>query len=60
MAFPLEVYECRVAEPDARHYRALVLENDVERLVVGLPLHTSGREGELAHRTREFGVGWPP
>jgi putative Holliday junction resolvase len=56
IAFPLEVYERRGAEPDARHYRALVLENDVERLVVGLPLHTSGREGELALRTREFGA----
>ena len=55
MAFPLEVYEPKGPEPDARHYRDLVLENDVERLVVGLPLHTSGREGELALRAREFG-----
>ena len=56
MAFPLEVYELRGPEPDARHYRELVLENEVERIVVGLPLHTSGREGELAVRARQFGV----
>jgi putative holliday junction resolvase len=57
MAFPLEVYELRGTEPDARHFRELVLENDVERIVVGLPLHTSGRESELAARARKFG-GW--
>jgi putative Holliday junction resolvase len=56
MAFPLEVYELRGPEPDARHYRELVRENDVERIVVGLPLHTSGRESELALRARKFGT----
>jgi putative Holliday junction resolvase len=56
MAFPLEVYELRGSEPDARHYRELVLENEVERIVVGLPLHTSGRESELAVRARKFGA----
>jgi putative pre-16S rRNA nuclease len=55
MAFPLEVYQLRGPEPDARHYRELVLENEIERIVVGLPLHTSGREGELASRARKFG-----
>ena len=55
MAFPLEVYEPRGPEPDARHYRELVLENEIERIVVGLPLHTSGREGDLASRARRFG-----
>ena len=55
IAFPLEVYELRGPEPDARHYRALMLENEIERIVVGLPLHTSGREGELASRARKFG-----
>lgn len=55
MAFPLEVYQLRGPEPDARHFRELVLENEVERVVVGLPVHTSGREGELASRARKFG-----
>jgi putative Holliday junction resolvase len=56
MAFPLEIYELRGVEPDARHYRELVLENEIERIVVGLPLHTSGREGDLAQRARKFGA----
>jgi putative Holliday junction resolvase len=55
IAFPLEQYERRGVEPDARHYREVVQENDVERIVVGLPLHTSGREGTSAAQVRTFG-----
>jgi putative holliday junction resolvase len=55
IAFPLELYERRGPHRDERHYRELVEENDVDRIVVGLPLHTSGREGELAARARAFG-----
>jgi putative Holliday junction resolvase len=55
IAFPLELYERRGPDLDARHYRELVKENDVDRIVVGLPLHTSGREGELAAQARAFG-----
>jgi putative Holliday junction resolvase len=56
IAFPAEVYELRGPEPDARHYREVVQENEVERIVIGLPLHTSGREGQLAALTRRFGA----
>ena len=55
MAFPAEVYELRGPDHDARHYRELVREDEVERIVIGLPLHTSGREGQLAALTRSFG-----
>jgi putative Holliday junction resolvase len=55
MAFPLEVHELRGGESDARHYRDLVQVNDVARIVIGLPLHTSGREGNLAASARAFG-----
>ena len=55
MAFPVEVYEPRGPELDARYYRELVRENEIERIVVGLPLHTTGREGDLALRARKFG-----
>jgi putative holliday junction resolvase len=55
MAFPLELHERRGPGGDARHYRELVRENDIERIVVGLPLHTSGREGQLASAARSFG-----
>jgi len=55
IAFPLELHERHGPKADARHYHELVRENDVERIVVGLPLHTSGREGELAAQARAFG-----
>ncbi len=54
IAFPLELNERRGPDGDARHYRELVRENDIERIVVGLPLHTSGREGRLAAAARSF------
>jgi putative holliday junction resolvase len=55
IAFPLELHERRGPDGDARHYRELVRENDIDRIVVGLPLHTSGREGQLASSARAFG-----
>ncbi len=55
IAFPAEVYTLRGAKHDERYFRELVAENDVERIVVGLPLHTSGREGLLAAMARRFG-----
>ena len=55
IAFPAEVYELRGPKRDARHYCEIVEESEVERIVIGLPLHTSGREGQLAARTRTFG-----
>jgi len=55
IASPAEVYERRGPLRDARHYSELIQENDVDRIVVGLPLHTSGREGELACQARTFG-----
>jgi putative holliday junction resolvase len=55
IATPLEMYERRDAVQDARHYRAIVEEHEVERIVVGLPLHTGGREGVSAAQARTFG-----
>jgi putative Holliday junction resolvase len=55
MAFPAEVYVLRGPEHDSRHYRELVREDEVDRIVIGLPLHTSGREGRLAAMSRAFG-----
>jgi putative Holliday junction resolvase len=56
IASPLEVYERRATIRDADHYRRLVEDEAVDRIVVGLPLHTSGREGESAALAREFGT----
>jgi putative Holliday junction resolvase len=55
IAFPLEVHERTTPERDAAHYRNLVAEENVERIVVGLPLHTSGQESGLSGLARDFG-----
>ncbi|WP_165226558.1 Holliday junction resolvase RuvX [Aquisphaera insulae] len=56
IASPLEVYERGDEARDSRHYRQLVREHDVDLLVVGLPVHTTGREGELAGHARRWGA----
>jgi putative Holliday junction resolvase len=56
IATPLEVYQRRDSVQDARHYLDLAREHEIEQIVVGLPVHTSGREGELASRARDWGT----
>ena len=55
IATPLEVYLRVSADRDAAHYRALVADHEVGALVVGLPLHTGGGEGESARLARAWG-----
>jgi putative Holliday junction resolvase len=55
IASPLEVYTRRDPIQDARHYKAIVEENEIERIVVGLPVHLGGREGSAASLARTFG-----
>jgi putative Holliday junction resolvase len=55
IASPLETYVRTTPQRDAAHYRALVADEGVERIVVGLPLHTGGGEGESAVQARAFG-----
>ena len=55
IASPLEVYERRDPSRDARHYQKLVAEEEVERIVIGLPLHLTGRESTSATRARTWG-----
>ncbi len=50
LATPLPVIE----PPEARSVVDLVAKHDVERVVVGLPLHLSGEEGSQAAVTRTF------
>ena len=56
IATPLEVYERRDVVQDARHYRAIVAEHDIDLIVIGLPLHTSGQEGTSARQARGWGA----
>jgi putative Holliday junction resolvase len=55
IASPLEVYERRDPSQDARHYVALVEDNDIEQIVIGLPVHTGGQEGASAAKARAWG-----
>ncbi len=52
---PLAVYQRRDAEQDARYFRRVVENEDIERLVVGLPVHMSGDEGQKSAEARRFG-----
>jgi putative Holliday junction resolvase len=56
IAFPLATYERRDEEKDAAFFRQLIEEEEIGRLVVGLPLHLDGREGQKAVEARAFGT----
>jgi putative holliday junction resolvase len=56
IATPLEVYERQSSEQDARHYRKVVQDDEIDRVVVGLPLHTGGGESDLSRQARGWGV----
>src|SRR3954468_18845894 len=56
IATALEGHERRDRAQDARHYRELVREHEVDRIVIGLPLHTGGREGTSASLARTWGA----
>ena len=55
-AFPLTTYERRSPEQDAAYFRALVAEEAIGQIVLGLPVHLDGREGQKAAEVRAFGV----
>ena len=55
-SFPLATYERRGAERDAVYFRTLVSQEEIGGLVVGLPVHLSGDEGEKALEARAFGT----
>ncbi|MBI3862816.1 MAG: Holliday junction resolvase RuvX [Planctomycetia bacterium] len=55
IATPHETYERRDETQDARHLARTVKEFAVVGLVVGLPVHMSGDEGEKAREARTFG-----
>jgi putative Holliday junction resolvase len=56
IAFPLEVRQRRGRDADAEFFRALVQREEVGGLVVGLPVHLDGREGQKAAEARAFGA----
>jgi putative Holliday junction resolvase len=55
IAFPLATYQRRNREGDAAYFQNVVAEEKIGALVVGLPVHLSGREGQKATEARQFG-----
>lgn len=55
IASPLTTYARRGAEEDAAWFRELAEREEVGAIVVGLPVHLDGREGQKALEARAFG-----
>lgn len=55
IASPFETYRRKEQEQDIAYLSKLAKENEVVKIVVGLPLNMDGTEGERAQKTREFG-----
>jgi putative Holliday junction resolvase len=55
IASPLATYIRRGQAQDAAYFRRLVQEEEIGQIVVGLPLHLDGREGQKAIEARAFG-----
>ena len=56
LASPLAVYTRKDDEQDAKFFKELVAQEEVGLLVIGLPVHTTGREGAQAQAARSFGA----
>ncbi len=55
LASPLDNYTRRSIELDARYFRELVRTERIAGFVVGLPVHSSGRESRKSGEARRFG-----
>jgi putative Holliday junction resolvase len=55
LAVPLETYSRRTLDEDARHLTAVIGDYRIVGLVIGLPLHMGGEEGQKAGEARLFG-----
>jgi putative Holliday junction resolvase len=53
-AFPLDAIASAGMTRDVEALRVLITEREVERVVVGLPLHMDGRAGPEAEAARKF------
>ena len=55
IASPLDNYQRQNEEADARYFRQLVQQEQIELFVVGLPVHCSGEESQMSAVARQFG-----
>jgi putative holliday junction resolvase len=56
LASPLAVHQRGSRQRDAAHFRTLVESEEIGAIVVGLPVHCDGREGQKAAEARAFGA----
>ena len=56
IASPLATYERRDADKDAAYFHDQIAKEQVVGLIVGLPVHLSGREGTKAVEARQYGA----
>jgi len=54
-AFPLQTHECRNREVDGKFFLNVIQNEEIGSLLVGLPVHLSGDEGQKAKEARSFG-----
>jgi putative Holliday junction resolvase len=54
-AFPLTTYSRQGRKTDAAYFQELVKEQSVTQILIGLPIHLSGQEGQKAAEARAFG-----
>lgn len=55
IASPLQTWTRKNANEEARFFQNLTRTEEIVGLVVGLPVHLSGREGQSARAARQFG-----
>jgi putative Holliday junction resolvase len=55
IAFPLATYTRHSRNADTTYFLELIEQQEIGALVVGLPVHLSGREGQKAVEARAFG-----
>ena len=56
IASPLGIRHRVSASQDGEFFKELVRSHQLARVVVGLPRHTDGKEGEKAHDARKYGA----
>lgn len=55
IASPLDNYNRQSPQQDQKHFTNIITEYRCKGLVVGLPVHMSGDEGQKAREARQFG-----
>jgi len=55
IASPLTTYTRRNKELDGKYFQEVVAEEAIGEIVLGLPIHLAGHEGQKAHEARAFG-----